>query len=207
MFITDIKKDKKHLSRVFLSNGEEILIDVDLCVEKGLSSGYEIDEEFLKKLREESEFKRAKSRALWYLDRMDYTENALYQKLIKAGFDKKSCAEVIAWCVEFGLVDDRRYAERYALRCYESNISKREAMQKMYMKGISSQLAKEVWEEMDTDEQSQLNALIEKKYAYKLTLENGTEKVFAALIRKGFSFGAVKEAMKKYSEEIEFSED
>ena len=207
MFITDIKKDKKHLSRIFLSNGEEILIDVDLCVEKGLSSGYEIDEEFLKKLREESEFKRAKSRALWYLDRMDYTENALYQKLIKAGFDKKACAEVIAWCVEFGLVDDRRYAERYALRCYESNISKREAMQKMYMKGISSQLAKEVWEEMDTDEQSQLNALIEKKYAYKLTLENGTEKVFAALIRKGFSFGAVKEAMKKYSEEIEFSED
>ena len=207
MFITDIKKDKKHLSRIFLSNGEEILIDVDLCIEKGLSSGYETDEEFLKKLREESEFKRAKSRALWYLDRMDYTENALYQKLIKAGFDKKACAEVIAWCVEFGLVDDRRYAERYALRCYESNISKREAMQKMYMKGISSQLAKEVWEEMDTDEQSQLNALIEKKYAYKLTLENGTEKVFAALIRKGFSFGAVKEAMKKYSEEIEFSED
>lgn len=207
MFITDIKKDKKHLSRIFLSNGEEILIDVDLCIEKGLSSGYETDEEFLKKLREESEFKRAKSRALWYLDRMDYTENALYQKLTKAGFDKKACAEVIAWCVEFGLVDDRRYAERYALRCYESNISKREAMQKMYMKGISSQLAKEVWEEMDTDEQSQLNALIEKKYAYKLTLENGTEKVFAALIRKGFSFGAVKEAMKKYSEEIEFSED
>ena len=207
MFITDIKKDKKHLSRIFLSNGEEILIDVDLCVEKGLSSGYEIDEEFLKKLREESEFKRAKSRALWYLDRMDYTENALYQKLIKAGFDKKACAEVIAWCVEFGLVDDRRYAERYALRCYESNISKREAMQKMYMKGIASQLAKEVWEEMDTDEQSQLASLIEKKYAYKLTLENGTEKVFAALIRKGFSFGAVKEAMKKYSEEIEFSED
>ena len=207
MFITDIKKDKKHLSRIFLSNGEEILIDVDLCVEKGLSSGYETDEEFLKKLREESEFERAKSRALWYLDRMDYTENTLYQKLTKAGFDKKACAEVIAWCVEFGLVDDRRYAERYALRCYESNISKREAMQKMYMKGISSQLAKEVWEEMDTDEQSQLSSLIEKKYAYKLTLENGTEKVFAALIRKGFSFGAVKEAMKKYSEEIEFSED
>ena len=36
MFITDIKKDKKHLSRIFLSNGEEILIDVDLCIEKGI---------------------------------------------------------------------------------------------------------------------------------------------------------------------------
>ena len=63
IYSLDIKKDKKHLSRIFLSNGEEILIDVDLCIEKGLSSGYETDEEFLKKLREESEYKRAKSRA------------------------------------------------------------------------------------------------------------------------------------------------
>lgn len=207
MFIFEIKKDKKHLSKIVLSNGEELLIDSDLCIEKGLSVNDETDAEFVKQLKEESEFKRAKSRALWHLDRMDYTENALYQKLTRAGFDKKTSASVIAWCVEFGLVDDRRYAERYAVRCYESNISKREAIQKMHMKGLSFELSKEVWEEMDTDEESQLAALIEKKYAYKLTQENGTQKVFASLIRKGFSFSAVKTALKKYSEEIEFSED
>ena len=207
MFISEIKKDKKHLSKIVLSNGEELLIDSDLCIEKGLLVNDETDAEFLKQLKEESEFKRAKSRALWHLDRMDYTENALYQKLTRAGFDKKTSASVIAWCVEFGLVDDRRYAERYAVRCYESNISKREAIQKMHMKGLSFELSKEVWEEMDTDEESQLAALIEKKYAYKLTQENGTQKVFASLIRKGFSFSAVKTALKKYSEEIEFSED
>ena len=207
MFISEIKKDKKHLSKIVLSNGEELLIDSDLCIEKGLLVNDETDAEFLKQLKEESEFKRAKSRALWHLDRMDYTENALYQKLTRAGFDKKTSASVIAWCVEFGLVDDRRYAERYAVRCYESNISKREAIQKMHIKGLSFELSKEVWEEMDTDEESQLAALIEKKYAYKLTQENGTQKVFASLIRKGFSFSAVKTALKKYSEEIEFSED
>lgn len=207
MFICDIKKDKKHLFKILLSSGEELLIDTDVCMEKNLKAGDEADDEFIEKLKAESEFKRAKSRALWYLDRMDYTENALYQKLIRAGFDKKASAEVIAWCVEFGLVDDRRYAERFALRCSESNISKREALQKMYGKGISFELAKEVWEETQTDEQSQLASLIEKKYAYKLTTENGSQKVFAALIRKGFSYGAVKEALKKYNEEIEFYEN
>ena len=207
MYISDIKKDKKHLNKILLSSGDEILIDVDVCIEKGISVNDGIDEDFIKQLKDESEYKRAKSRALWYLDRMDYTENALYQKLIRAGFDKKACAKVVAWCVEFGLVDDRRYAERFALRCSESNISKREAIQKMYAKGISAELAKEVWDETETDEQSQLKALIEKKYANKLTAENGTQKVFSALIRKGFSYGAVKEAMKKYCEELEFYED
>ena len=81
MFITDIKKDKKHLSRIFLSNGEEILIDVDLCIEKGLSSGYETDEEFLKKLREESE--RYGILIEWIILKMPFIRNLQKQVSIK----------------------------------------------------------------------------------------------------------------------------
>lgn len=207
MIITSILKDKKHLNKISLSSGEELFIDMDVCIEKGLCDRMEVDSDFLDELKYESEYKRAKSRALWYLDRMDHTEKNLYQKLIKAGFDKKASAAVIAWCIEFGLVDDRRYALRFAERCMESNISKKEATAKMLLRGVPYDLAKEVLEEVDTDEQAQLAALIAKKYAYKLTGENGTQKVFAALVRKGFSFSAVKEALKKYSEELEFCEE
>ena len=38
-------------------------------------------------------------------------------------------------------------------------------------------------------------------------LQNGAEKVYAALIRKGFSFSAVRNVLKKYSEELEYSEE
>ena len=46
----------------------------------------------------------------------------------------------------------------------------------------------------------------EKKYKNKLTDKKAKEKVFAALIRKGFSYGAVREVLKKYIEELEYYE-
>ena len=45
---------------------------------------------------------------------MDYTEKALYEKLIRAGFGKAASAAVIARLLELGIIDDRRYAERMA---------------------------------------------------------------------------------------------
>lgn len=207
MIITSITKDKKHLDKIILSSGEELFIDTDVCTEKHLSSGDEISGEYLNELIAESEYKRAKSRALWYLDRTDHTEKALYQKLVRAGFDKRACAKIISWCVEFGMIDDRRYAEHFAERCNDNNISKKEAMQKMLLKGIPYDLAKEVLNNLETDEQAQITELIAKKYAYKLTQERGCEKVFAALVRKGFSYSAVREALKKYNDQLEYCED
>jgi len=207
MIITAITKEKKHLTRIVLSDGAEILIDNDVCVENCLYTEMEVEPEFIKELKFNSDYKRAKSRALWYLDRMDYTEKSLSEKLNKAGFSKRAVAAVMANLIEFSMVDDRRYAERYAERLMEQNTSKREALNKMYLKGVPYDLAKEVLDDTDSDEESQIKALLERKYASKLLGENGTQKVFAALIRKGFSFSAVRSALKKYSDELEFCEE
>ncbi len=203
MCITEIKKDKLHLMRFFLSDGNEVLIDKDVCAEKSLKKGMEISNKDLEDLIFESDYQRAKSRAIWYLDRMDHTEKALYDKLIRAKFSKKASAKVIARLKEVGLIDDLRYAENYANRLIESNVSKREALQKMLLKGVPYDLAKSVLEETETDELSQIKNVIEKKYKTKLTAENGAQKVYAALVRKGFSYGAVKTALNTYIEESE----
>lgn len=201
MVITEIKKDKLHLMRVFLNDGNEVLIDKDVCNEKCLKKGMELDG--LEEIIFESDYRRAKSRAIWYLDRMDHTEKALYDKLLRAGFKPKPCAKVIARLKEVGLLDDNRYAENYANRLIESNVSKREALQKLLLKGVSYDLAKSVLEETQTDELSQIKNVIEKKYKNKLLAENGVQKVYAALVRKGFSYGAVKTALNEFIEESE----
>ena len=201
MVITEIKKNKLHLMRVFLNDGNEVLIDKDVCNEKCLKKGMELDG--LEEIIFESDYRRAKSRAIWYLDRMDHTEKALYDKLLRAGFKPKPCAKVIARLKEVGLLDDNRYAENYANRLIESNVSKREALQKLLLKGVSYDLAKSVLEETQTDELSQIKNVIEKKYKNKLLAENGVQKVYAALVRKGFSYGAVKTALNEFIEESE----
>ena len=207
MTITAFKRQKKHLTAIVLSDDREILLDNDTCTDFCLKQGAEITEERLQELIYDSEYRRAKSRALWYLDRADRTEKGLYRKLCEAGFDKKASAAVVVRFVEVGLLDDRRFAENFAGRCKDANISPRETVRKLYEKGIPYDMAKETVAETETDEETQIRALIEKKYARKLELENGAEKVYAALIRKGFSFSAVRNVLKKYSEELEYSEE
>lgn len=207
MKIISLTREKKHLIKLTLEDGTECLLDNDTCSENALHPETELTEEKLAELRYDSEYRRAKSRALWYLDRADHTEKALYSKLTKAGFDKKASAAVIARLVELGVINDRRFAENFAERCTESNISRRETLRKLLEKGVPYDMANEVLEETDADEETQIRAVIEKKYARRLSAENGTEKVYAALIRRGFSFGAVRSVLKKYSEELEFSEE
>lgn len=203
MFITDIKKDKLHLKKITLSDSSEVLIDNEVCYEKCLKVGLEIEDEDLKDLIFESNYRRAKSRAIWYLDRSDHTEKALYEKLLRGGFPQRESAKVIARLKDVGLLDDRRYAENYANRLIDNNVSKREALQKMLLKGVPYDMAKSVLQETETDELLQIKNIIEKKYRAKLTLENGVQKVYAALVRKGFSYDAVKTALKTYIEESE----
>lgn len=203
MQIIDFKKDKLHLTKVFLSDGSEVLLDNDVVFEKSLQKGLEIDEKYLEELKLLSDYLRAKSRAVWYLDRSAHTEKGLYDKLVRAGFSKQACAKVIARFIEVGLLDDKRYAENYAERLMDANVSKREAVQKMLQKGVPYDLAKQVLEETESDEDTQIRNLIEKKYRSKLQSENGAKKVFDALARKGFSFSAIREALKSYIEELE----
>lgn len=205
MKITEIKPSKLHLNSLTLSNGEEILIDKDVCAEHSLIADMEIESEELKELKFQSDYARAKSRALWYLDRMDYSEKALYDKLVLKGFDKKASSAVIAKFVDLGLLDDRRYAERLCEKLLNSGNSKRAAVQKMRQKGLAYDLCKEILEETEADEGDTLSRLIERKYSGKLGDRENYHKVYAALVRRGFSYSDVRNALKKYIEDL--SED
>lgn len=207
MKIISCEKQKKHLTKLCLDNGAEALLDNDVCVNHSLKPDTELFEQELDDLKYESEYLRAKSRALWYLDRADRTEKAMYQKLVGAGFDKRASAAVVGRFVEVGLIDDRRFAENFVARCTDANISKREGIRKMLEKGVPYDIANEAFSEIEVNEEEQIRAVIEKKYARKLEQENGVQKVYAALVRKGFSFSAVRNALKKYSEELEYSEE
>lgn len=207
MKITQIKPSKLHLNCVCLENGETVLIDKDVCVSHSLMTDCEVDTEALEKLKFESDYVRAKSRALWYLDRMDYSEKALYNKLVEKGFSKKACSAVLAKLVELGLVDDRRYAERLCEKLIDSGHSKRATLQKMLLNGVPYDLAKELLNDTESDEVASILSLIEKKYATKLLERDNFQKVYASLVRRGFSYSDVKTALKKYTDDLDFSEE
>lgn len=207
MRVIEKKREKGHLVRIKFDNLSEILIDIDVANNECINEDTEISDEKLNEIVELSDYTRAKSRALWYLDRSDYTKKGLYDKLIKAKFSPLISAKVISKLVEFNLLDDARYAKRYSERLFESNISKRQIYFKLCEKGISRELAKETLGLLPADETEQIKNLIEKKYKNKLKDKESVKKVYAALIRKGFSFASVKSVLKDFEEELQYTDE
>lgn len=205
MKILSVKNRRKHITAVELEDGTELLLDTELAEFWDLKPDAVIDDPDV--LLYESDLKRAKSRALWYLSRGDHSEKALYEKLRQAGFSEASSSAAVLRMIELDLVNDQRYAERLSEYLAASGSSKREIFAKMMNKGIPSAIAKECAFSDGEDETEKIKHLLETKYASKLSTEEGVQKVFAALIRKGFSFSDVKDALKAYSEELYYSED
>ena len=172
MIITDIKKDKKHLARIILDSGEEVLLDIDLFSSVTLHKGSEITKEELAELKENSDYLRAKSRALWCLDRAPYSEKGLYDKLVLAHFSKETSARVIKRLKELGLIDDARYAAGLCEYFRDNNISKREMFHKMLQKGIPKDIINDALANLEIDELSQIKALISKKYKSKMNIKS-----------------------------------
>lgn len=207
MKIVEIKKDKKHTVKVAFDCGKSFNFDLDYFNNASLREGAVIDEQELNFHLKESDYIRAKSRGLWFLDRSDYSEKTLYEKIVAGGISNTAAARAVARLKELGLIDDNKYAARLAAQMSNANVSKREAYAKLYNKGIPKEVIKSVLEETDFDETAQIAAVIDKKYRAKMNSKQEIQKVYAALIRKGFSYSAVSAAIRKYTKEIENNEE
>ena len=205
MKIVSLKDKRKGLTSVLLEDGCELLLDTEIVILNSLTPGAVLDDP--DKLLFESDVKRAKSRALWYLSRGDLSRKKLQEKLIRGGFMPSAAIQAVERMEELSLIDDNRLAQRLYEYLSESGASKREILYKLQNKGIPSDIAKQIIEADESSESDKLQKLIKTKYASKLQNEENVKKVFAALIRKGYNYSDVREALKAYSEELENSEE
>ncbi len=205
MKITDISARRKGITAI-IADGQEYLLNSETVAAAALKKGDEVDEATIKKLVERSDCDRARSRALWYLSRAGHSRKALLDKLCKA-YPQKAAESAVARMEELGLIDDLSYAKRLAKYWSESNVSEREILRKLFVKGVPRDIANEAVDALESDPTAQIAALLSTKYKNRLANEDGISKVYAALLRKGFSYSDVKAALREYSEKIDYSEE
>ncbi|MBQ0084032.1 MAG: RecX family transcriptional regulator [Clostridiales bacterium] len=200
MLVTEIKKQKKRLCEVTLHTGRVLLLDAEYCAEKGITAGSELSEADIEKHIAGSDYKRALSRGVWYIERGSISRKKLLEKFKAAGFREDSSLKAADRLEELGLINDYEYALRLSELYLASCISKKDALYKMMSKGIPRDTAKAALDEFECDAVAQIRSIINKKYREKMADELSSKKVFAALQRKGFSYGDIKEAFKIYNE-------
>ena len=207
MIITEIKSLKKHLFEIKFDNEKTILLDKDIVAEKAIKSGDEVSETELKRLVEESEYRRALSRGVWYIERGSLSRKKLNEKLLAAGISTDACHKAVLRLEELDLINDTAFAERLAEQYLKNGISQREAENKMFLKGIDRQTARSALDLFEVDATSQIKLIINKKYRTKIENSENIPKIFAALQRKGFKYSDIKKVLSEYSEQLNNSEE
>ena len=149
---------------------------------------------------------KARARAMELLAGQELSSGQLYERLGRK-FTQPTAAAVVAEMVERQYVDDERYARTRVHGLLAARKSRRAAAQNLRQKGLSTQQIEQALEVVYTPEEGgedpELEAaagLVEGRYRKKL--EAGRrDLVVAALMRRGFAYAVIKEAIKKVEEE------
>ena len=204
MLITAVEPRKKGLSALYIDGEFAMKLDTEVLLAHRFDVGREIDDDDLHACLQESEMKRCKDKAMWLISFRDHSRRELFDKL-RRDYDDEICEAAVSRMEELGLIDDERYAKRYSADLVNiKHLSERGVRQKLREKGIDRDLIDEIVEGLFIDEEEQIRAVIEKKYARVLQDEKGRRRAVNTLTRMGFSYADIKSVMSEYTETEEY---
>lgn len=192
-----IKAQKGRGSKIHLLLDDEykITTDTDFWAENFYKNGTDLSEEEWQELVDKINYKKALNKCADFLSRRDHSVKELRDKLLRT-VDELSADKAIARFEELGYLDDEKFARNFAEYLYQNkNYSDNRVRQELYKKGISRDIIYDIINNSEVDSVETIVTLIHKKYYSRFSDDNGREKVIAALMRKGFSYGDVKSAI------------
>jgi len=134
-----------------------------------------------------------KDRAFRILELRDHSAAELKEKLIRKGEDPAAAEECAAWLEELGIIDDGRYAgavvRRYSAKGYGAGRIRME----LAKRGVSRELWDDALEEMP-EEKDALDKMVRTKLE-TMPDRNELKKFTDKLLRRGFSWEEIKEAL------------
>lgn len=180
---------------LFLDDEYTITTDIDFWAENFFKDGQEISEEEWQELTEKIFYKKAVDKCYDLLSRRDHSIKELRIKLLRT-VDENSADKAIEKMIEYGYLDDEKYAENLAKYLVEfKKMSRNHIKQEMYKKGVPSDIINNTLENIEIDNISSIVELLLTKYRTKLNVEEDNKKLIASLMRKGFSYSDIKSAL------------
>lgn len=146
-----------------------------------------------------------RKKALSLLERRDYGSEELCAKLVEKGAEPDEARAAVRYMVRVGFIDDERYAamvvRHYAAKGYGVGRVREELRRR--------KLDRELWDaalaELPEPDET-VDALLRAKLRGKAADRDTIRKAGAALVRRGFTWEAVKVATDRYLAEMEFEE-
>ena len=200
MRVTRIEECSKSRVRIFIEEEFAFVLYKGELHSYHILEGEEIGEEVIHSIMKELLPKRAKLRAMNLLMKRDYTSKQLRSKLKDGEYPEKVIEEAIAYVEGCRYVNDLRYAVNF-IQGHADSRSRRRLEQDLLGRGIDKDTLERAWiqwEEQggDQDEGAMIQALLNKKgFDRERADAKERQKMYAFLMRKGFSGSLVRRAV------------
>ena len=163
----------------------------------GLYTGQELTDEQHRKLLAAAAEMSAKMRAVRIVSAANVSKKDLENRLIQKGEDPRQARNAVGWLSELHLIDDSATAEAVVRSCIAKGYGKARAKQVLYEKRIP----RELWEAALEDYPDQTEKITD---FLRAKLNGSTDpklqkKAIDALLRRGHSYGAIRQALNALS--------
>lgn len=203
-------RDKDRVN-VFVDGKYSFSLDITQVAELGIKTGAEYTVEELAELENESQFGKLYTRSLEYVlirprsqrELRDY----LYRKTrdtrtkmgtIKKGVSPELTERVFNRLLEKGYLDDEKFARFWVEnRNTRKGTSLRKLQSELMAKGVERSIIEHALQDTDRSDTDELQKIILKK----ASRYSDEQKLMAYLVRQGFSYDDVKQAIRSLNEE------
>ena len=162
----------------------------------GFSVGDELDEDSYDALDQSAEYCEAVRRGMDLLSYGANSRDALAVKLRRRGYDNQLARRVATELYERGYINENADAEGIVRACLCRGYGRKRIIMKLRERGYENDVVAEVLAAFeDVDYTANCADMIRKKYKNLPTERAELDKLIAAMVRYGYSYGEIKGAL------------
>ena len=201
MRIKEVKPSQRKKGRflVILEDGDILRITEEELLRFGLRSGEELGEETLEALRSSAKTSQVKAQAAGMIGRRALSKSELQRRLIRGGAAEADAQAAADWLEDIGAVDDPAYAAAVVRDYGRRGYGPARIREELRRRGVPRELWEVALEELP-DSEDILDDLIRKRCRGDLSDPREVKRLSDGLLRRGFSWSQVKEALSRNTE-------
>ena len=199
MEVLSMEKVRSRVEVVF--DEEKVSISAAMLREWPLEIGQEVDREAYEQFLLRHQYKPCLEYAVTLLTARAYAEKELAEKLLRAGYHRKTAEIVLYKLQKSHILDDADYAKTYARNRSENRVGSFRIAQELRRKGVDPDTIQDALSEMDEDAQlEQATELAVRQLKQIRTDEDPrktVQKLVSKLVRRGYSFELARKAVRQ----------
>lgn len=180
-------------------DGHKLRVEPGVVADCGLYPGRFLTDEEYEELLKTAKRASSRARAVRIVAASGVSEQELRRRLVRKGEDKADAADAAQWLHDLGVLDDEKAARDIARRAAAKGYGKARIRQELYAKGIAKELWDDALAELPEPDDA-IDRFLSQRLRGSVPDERERRRVTDALIRRGHSYGDIRDALRRYEQ-------